>query len=166
MILPAVLIVALREKLSWRAYLPAVAAGLALGGFMVFQVLRFHDPLAFMHTQANWEHDTVRDVLLTFYRPNNLLRILTWPTAAALLWSRRSDMYKLDLLYGAFSLALILCSLRLTSAVRYVFAIAPVFIAAGVWLIQRPRFATVAVLISAMALSVASLEWAWGHFLG
>lgn len=165
-IVPAVLIFAFTNKLPWRAYLPALSASLALGIFMGFQGFRFHDPLAFVHAQVNWEHSNLSEVVSKFYRPNNMLRILLWPTAVLLLWSLRRKVCRLDLLYAGFSLALILYSMRVGSAHRYVFGIAPVFVAAGLWLSQRPRLATAGVIVSAAALSFGSVAWAWGHFLG
>jgi hypothetical protein len=132
---------------------------------MAFQALRFHDPLAFAHEQEIWRQLPVGDMLLRFYRPNNLLRIGAWPAALVLLWFVRRQLCRLDLWYAAFSLALILYSWRLTSVHRFFFAIASISIAAGIWLSKRPRLAVALVGISAAALCVESVEWAWNHFI-
>ena len=165
-IVPPILIFAYVRRLPWRAYIPAVAACLALTGFLIFQDLRFHDPLAFARTQELWEQMRSSDVLRHIYRPNNFFRVLAWPVVAALLWSARRQLFLLDLLYAGFYLALILYSRRFTSIVRFMYGIVPVFIAAGIWLSKRPRFATAAVMVSAVALSLESVAWAWDHFVG
>jgi Gpi18-like mannosyltransferase len=165
-IVPTVLIVAFFKRLPWRAYLPALSACLALGGFMAFQGFRFHDPLAFVHEQANWSQLTVSNILSKFYLPNNLFRILAGPAAVLLIWAVRGKLCRLDLLYAGFSLAIILYTMRLGSVDRYVSGIGSMFVAAGLWLSQRPRLANVAIAISAAALSFESFAWAWDHFLG
>jgi hypothetical protein len=83
-----------------------------------------------------------------------------------LLWAVRRKLCRLDLLYAGFSLAIILYSMRLGSVARYVFGIGSMFVAAGLWLSERPRLANVAIVISAAALSFESVAWAWDHFLG
>jgi hypothetical protein len=73
---------------------------------------------------------------------------------------------QLDLLYASFSLLLFVCSMQLNSIHRFVFAVASILTAAGLWLSQRPRFAKLAMAASALALSFESLAWAWDHFIG
>ena len=164
-IAPATVLFAFLRRLPWRAYVPAAAACLALAAFMAFQAVRFNDPLAFAQEQAIWRQLPAADMLLRFYRPNNLLRIAAWPAALVLLWFVRRQLCRLDLLYTAFSLALILYSWRLTSVHRFFLGIASISIAAGIWLSKRPRLAVALVSISAAALCVESVEWAWNHFI-
>jgi Gpi18-like mannosyltransferase len=165
-IAPAIVLFAFLRRLPWRAYVPAAAACLALSGFMVFQALRFHDPLAFVHEQKAWEHLGWFDVLRHFYRPNDFLRIVALPTSGLLLWSVRRKLCQLDLFYSLFSLAIIVAARQLGSVHRFVFAIASMFIAAGIWLSSRQTMATAMVALSGLALSFESVAWAWDHFIG
>jgi hypothetical protein len=63
-------------------------------------------------------------------------------------------------------LALILLSLQLNSIHRYVFGIASVSVALGLWFSEHRRVGITAVVLSAAALPFESVAWAWHHFLG
>jgi len=165
-IVPTVIVLGVADRLPWRAYLPVLSSLLALSSFMWYQAFRFHDPLAFVHVQAAWEHVTLSSVLSRIYHPINVMRISACPAAILLLWSLRRKLCRLDLLYAGFSLALILLSLQLNSIHRYVFGIASVWVALGLWFSEHRRVGITAVVLSAAALPFESVAWAWHHFLG
>ncbi len=165
-IVPAVVVCAFSERLPWRAYLPALFGSLGLASFMGYQAVRFHDPLAFVHASLGWEREPLAGVFSRILHPINLMRILAWPTAVLLFWSLRRKICRLDLLYAAFSLLLILVSRDVKSMHRLVFGVAPVFIAVGLWFSERPRIGSVSILVSAFGLMLESVLWAWNHFLG
>jgi hypothetical protein len=165
-IVPTVMVFAFRERLRWRAYLPVLFGSLGLAAFMGYQAVRFQDPLAFVHASLAWEREPLSQVMSRVFHPINLMRILAWPTAVVLFWSLRRKICRLDLAYAAFSLLLILLSRNVNSVHRLVFGIAPVFIAVGLWFSERPRIATVSILVSAVGLFLESVAWAWDHFIG
>jgi len=165
-IVPTVVVFAAWEKLAWRAYLPAMFASLSLAGFMGYQLAHFQDPLAFVHASLVWQHVPLSEVMFRILHPINLMRVLAWPAAFLLFWSLRRELCRLDLLYAAFSLLLILVSRNIHSVHRLVFGIVPVFLAIGLWFSKRPYAGTVWIFVSAVGLLFESVVWAWDHFIG
>ena len=165
-LIPAIVVCASWDRLPWRAYLPALFGFLGIATFVIYQATRFHDPLAFVHMQASWMQNSFLVELPRIHHPINLMRIFVWPAAVVLLYSLRRKLCRLDLAYALCSLLLILLARNMSSGHRYVFGIAPVFAAAGLWFRTRPRIATVFMVLSAAGLLLESVAWAWYHFIG
>jgi hypothetical protein len=171
MLAPAMLLAARWEKRPRAALAAAIATGTGLLAFMVFCALRFESPIAFVHAQKGWANDAIYwpDVLQTIVHKrglaiDSLLRVGLFGGSALLLWATRRKLSRVVLLYGAFTLGLLL-AVNVQSLGRFVFALAPLSLALGSILAQRPRVGVGVLGVSALALLGFSVLWALGYWV-
>lgn len=174
-LVPALLIVAWKERRPAIAYAAGLAAGGGLLLFIGYCTIRFGDPLAFVHAQQAWRGS------LGFSLGNWLNVFINSPFGWAspdksfskavvifgggyLLWRLRTQLSRVAGVYGFCALALILSSGSTVSVERIVYGVVSLSLALGVLLARHPRWGYAIMgyfAILLVAFSIRFARWFW-----
>jgi hypothetical protein len=167
LLVPALLIASQHEKRPKLAYFAALTSVTGLATFMLYCTAHFGDPFAFLHAQAGWAQDAIywTDAVRTIGRKrglalDSLVRLGVYAGAAAVFWIARSRLSTAMLLYGWFSLLLLLL-VNVQSIGRFVYGIATFPVALGIVLSSHRRIAWCFLAVCALTLLLFSIRWAW-----
>ncbi len=166
-LVPAFVLVALRERRPALAYAAGLAAG---GGLLLFSIycgIRFADPLAFVHVQRAWPQPTWLEIFRDVLRLNKTswLKVFMFFGSGLLLWHLRENLPRVAVAFGFCSLALIFASRAIHSVNRYVYGIVSLSMALGVLLERHPRWGYPLMGLFAIGLVVYAIEFAWWRWV-
>jgi hypothetical protein len=169
---PAMAWAAWRDRRPPGAWGAALATPLGLLAFCAFGAWQWGDPLAFLHAQQGWRAGLGFDTASWWALWRNpalwgeaIPKSLLVFGGGWLLWRSRQALGPLATSYGLIALALILASGSTASVDRYVYAIAPLPIALGLWFSRHPRWARGAIVVMGIFLISAALRFARGMWV-
>jgi hypothetical protein len=172
-----------RLDLAWALLLPA-----ALALYAVYCAVRFGDPLAFAHAQADWNRilawpwqslwwqlvGLVQAAPTSFYQAHDLLDLAATLGFAALLVAGWRRLPRAQSLYFAALLLLIVIEPGgvathlhdpLTSNARFVLEMFPGFITLALLTARRPLWHQATALVSTLLLATLSIVFVLGRWL-
>jgi Gpi18-like mannosyltransferase len=164
-LIPTFLWVAWREKRPAIAYLTGIATSLGLVCFILFCMLRFGEPLAFLIGQRGWMgiHDswwsTLQEIVQLQARP---LLVFGSPI---LFWCLRQALGRVAVVYGFCSIAILLASQATSSSDRYVYGIVTLSLALGTFLSRYRPWSYTAFGLFTVDLVVRSVRFAWWYWV-
>ena len=172
-LIPAFLFLAWRESRPPIAYMTGLAASGGLLFFCLYAGIRFGDPLAFIHTQKGWEHESLLDIAknaLTLDR-TSLIALVALLGSMYLLWHLRAELPPTAVAYGVSSLVLLLVvgvtsGLSTASLARYLYGVVSVSMALGLWLARYPRWGYAILGFFAILLFQDAVHFAGWDFVG
>ncbi|PSB32453.1 mannosyltransferase family protein [Stenomitos frigidus] len=172
-LIPAFLFLAWKEARPPIAYVTGLAASGGLLLFCLYSGVRFGDPLAFIHTQQGWEHESLLEIVknaLTLDK-TSLFAVLALSISVFLLWRFRTQMPPVVTAYGVVSLVLLLSAgvtsgLSTASTARYLYGIVSVSVGLGLWLTRYPRWGYALLCYFAILLFQDAFHFAGWDFVG
>ncbi|GAB4186046.1 MAG: hypothetical protein Fur006_25010 [Coleofasciculaceae cyanobacterium] len=175
-LIPTFMFLAWREKRPPIAYVVGLITSGGLLLYMLYCGIRFGDPLAFVHVQKawgtasgiNWQGWWSMIVNLFQWRwgaVKELTKLIMVFGGGYLFWYMRHQISRVAVVYGFFSILLIINSGAVLSVNRYVYGIVTASLALGVLLSRHPRwgFATMG-LFGTMLLGF-SIRFAWWRWV-
>ncbi len=174
--IPAFLWVAWKEKRPAIAYVAAVLTSGGLLLFMIYCGIRFSDPLAFVHVQKgfgtasgiNWGGwwSMVKNLFKWRWGAVKELTKLTMVFGSTyLFWRFRNQISRVAIIYGFFSILLILTSGAVLSVNRYVYGIVTASWALGLLLSRHPRWGYGVIGLFGTLLVGFSIRFAWWRWV-
>ena len=145
-LIPAFLFLTWREARPPIAYLTALAASGGLLFFCLYAAVRFDDPLAFIHTQQGWEHETWLEIVKNALAldQTSLSVLFALFGSLYLLWRLRARMPSAITAFGTCALLLLVVAgasgISTASLTRYLYGIVSVPVGLGFWLACYPRW--------------------------
>lgn len=168
-LLPAFLIVAWKQKKPPIAYAVALAVSGGLLLFSLYCMIRFADPLAFVHVQRawDWQHPGWLRIFVKALKldEENLLRVVTFFGGGYLLWHLRAKLPAVALAYGFLSLGFIQFTGSLSSVSRYVYGIVPISLGLGLCFASHPRWGYLTIALFAIWLVRFAILFAWWYWV-
>ena len=138
----------------------------------MYAAVRFDDPLALIHTQQGWEHESWLEIVknaLVLDQPS-LFGLFALVGSIALLWRLRTRMPSAITAFGVCSLLLLLAAgtsgLSTASLTRYLYGIVSVPVALGFWLACYPRWGYAVLGCFAILLFQDAVHFAGWDFVG
>ncbi len=168
-LVPAFLIVSLKERRPPLAYITSLAAISGLLLFSLYCGMRFGDPLAFVHVQRGWK-ELQPDWLVIFTTAltldkENLMRVVMFFGGGYLLWHLRAKLPLVAIAYGFCSLGLIQATGALSSVSRYAYGIVSLSLGLGVLFAAHPRWGYAVISFFAVVLVYVGIKFAWWHWV-
>ena len=168
-LLPAFLLVAVKQQRPHLAYLASLAVGSGLLLFSLYCGMRFGDLLAFVHVQQAWAdfHPnwfTVWARALTGSK-ENLMRVVMFFGGGYGLWHFRAKLPPVATAYGFCSLAIIQATGSLSSVSRYVYGIVSISMALGLFCARHPRWGYATLGLFAIVLTQVAMKFAWWYWV-
>jgi hypothetical protein len=173
-LIPTFLFVAWRESRPPIAYATGLAASGGLLLFCFYSAVRFGDPLAFVHTQQGWEHESLLEIVKNALALDqaSLVSVFALLGSVSLLWRLRTKMPSVTTAYGGFSLLMLIAAgvtsgLSTASLPRYLYGIVSVSVGLGLWFACQPRWwGYITLGLFALLLFQDALHFAGWDFVG
>ncbi len=164
---PTFLFLAWKEKRSLLAYFAGMATSGGLLLFSLYCMIRFGDPLAFVHVQQAWQQQNLLDIIQGALALNrdSLMKLLMLLGGGYLLWYLRAKLNHVVVAYGFFSLFLLAISKAFTSLDRYIYGIVSLSLALGMVFANHPRWGYGIIAFLAIWLVRFAILFAWWQFV-
>ncbi|MEG4634193.1 mannosyltransferase family protein [Microcoleus sp. AR_TQ3_B6] len=165
-LIPTFLLTAWREKRPPVAYVAGFASAIGLFSFSLYCAIRFGDALAFVHAQKGWVHVGWFGILSKALTGNisAMTKIVMVCGSGYLLYFFRKRLTSIFVIYGFWSLALLVTSGALSSVHRYTYGVVALSIALGLLLAAKPRWGYGLMGLFGVFLlyvSVRFASWVW-----
>ncbi|HEY9608196.1 mannosyltransferase family protein [Allocoleopsis sp.] len=175
-LIPTFLFLAWREKRPPIAYLAGLATSGGLLLYMLYCLVRFGDPLAFVHVQKawgtasgiNWQGWWSMVVNLFRWRwgaVKEFTKLFMVFGSAYLFWYMRHQITRVAAVYGFFSILLIINSGAVLSVNRYVYGVVTASLALGVLLSRHPRWGYATMGLFGTMLVGFAIRFAWWRWV-
>lgn len=169
-LIPALLVVAWRQKRSAIAYISALGIGIGWVLFLAYCGWKFNDPLAPFRSQAPWNvgKETWKDIfaILILQRQrylDALLKVIMFFGGAGLLWAMRKQLSLIQLMYGFCYIGVVFIANSTDEMTRYAYANVILSIALGLFLAAHPRWRIGILGLFLIKMIEITVRFAWWH---